>query len=126
MLQHNNLYTDELFMSDLLKIENHDKAVVIYIVGSQVNMYNIPELEAALEPILTEKPKTIVLDLAKVSYLDSSAMGAIFRMNNTIKGYEGNFYITGVNSTISMVLKITRSDSLLKIFKTVKDALVHA
>ena len=89
-------------------------------------MYNIPELEAALEPILTEKPKTIVLDLAKVSYLDSSAMGAIFRMNNTIKGYEGNFYITGVNSTISMVLKITRSDSLLKIFKTVKDALVHA
>ena len=113
-------------MSDLLKIEKKEKATVIIITSSQINMYNIPDIEESFNSVFSEKPATVILDLTKINYLDSSAMGAIFRANKTIKDYSGNFYITGVNSTISMVLKITKSDSLLKIFKTVEDALVHA
>jgi len=51
---------------------------VVRVTG-EFDRSNLPELRAALEEVAARVPDTFVVDLTEVDYLDSSAIGALWK-----------------------------------------------
>ena len=71
-------------MSDETKLNEHpvssvdrtNGAVVVHLVG-ELDLYNAPQMRAALLELCSEQPERIVVDLAGVDFVDSTALGVL-------------------------------------------------
>ena len=61
--------------------------------------------------------RNIVLDLAQVSFMDSSGLGAVVYVMKHL-GHKGRLHICGVTPAVMAVLKLTRMDRVLKTFES--------
>lgn len=86
------------------------------ITASQLHMYFIPDLKEKLLATVTSEPDNLIIDLSQVEYLDSSAMGVLFQVQKKMQAYGGALYLVGINATIEMVFKLTKSDQHFTVF----------
>lgn len=86
------------------------------ITAAQMHMYFIPEFKEKLLATLAREPDNLIIDLSQVEYLDSSAMGVLFQIQKKMQAYGGSLYLVGINGTIEMVFKLTKSDQHFAVF----------
>lgn len=67
--------------------------VCILKLGGKLDLYNIYQVEIFFNQLVEKGNKSIILDLKKVSYLDSSGLGGLLKMSTDIKKYNGNMSI---------------------------------
>ena len=85
-------------------------------------MYFIPDLKEKLLDTVASEPDNLIIDLTRVEYLDSSAMGVLFQVQKKMHAYGGALYLVGINATIEMVFKLTKSDQHFTVFADEKAA----
>lgn len=85
-------------------------------------MYFIPDLKEKLLDTVSSEPDNLIIDLTRVEYLDSSAMGVLFQVQKKMHAYGGALYLVGINATIEMVFKLTKSDQHFTVFTDEKAA----
>ena len=109
------------------KIINHKagEARIIEVIPlfKQIEMGDIPGITAKFKEFIDEKPKMILINLQDIKYLDSSALGMLFQFQQKMKPFNGRLALCCVNKTIQLVLNLTKSDKLIKIFEKPSDAL---
>lgn len=86
------------------------------ITAAQLHMYFIPDLKEKLLSTVGNEPDNLIIDLTQVEYLDSSAMGVLFQVQKKMHAYGGSLYLVGINPTIEMVFKLTKSDQHFAVF----------
>lgn len=86
------------------------------ITAAQLHMYFIPDLKEKLLATVATEPDSLIIDLTQVEYLDSSAMGVLFQVQKKMHAYGGALYLVGINNTIEMVFKLTKSDQHFTVF----------
>lgn len=89
---------------------------VAEITAAQLHMYFIPDLKEKLLATVAAEPDALIIDLTRVEYLDSSAMGVLFQVQKKMNAYGGALYLVGINSTIDMVFKLTKSDQHFTVY----------
>jgi anti-anti-sigma factor len=57
-------------------VERRNGAVVVRLVG-EIDLYNASEVGSALGEITREEPPRVVIDLAEVEFVDSTALGTL-------------------------------------------------
>ena len=58
-------------------VERHSEgAVVVHLVG-ELDLYNAPEVRTVLLELASEQPERLVIDLAEVTFVDSTALGVL-------------------------------------------------
>jgi anti-sigma B factor antagonist len=57
-------------------VERRNGAVVIHLVG-ELDLYNAPDVRAALLALCSEQPERLVVDLEQVDFVDSTALGVL-------------------------------------------------
>lgn len=67
-------------------------------------------------------PNTIVLDLSQVLFVDSSGLGAIVATMKHLSP-DRSLILAGMTPAVDKVFKLTRMDSVFRIFETVEKAL---
>jgi anti-sigma B factor antagonist len=78
-------------------------------------------LKTRLDVILMAGPASVVLDLSKVVFIDSSGLGAILSVLKRMpKGCE--LIICGTTDPVTSMFKLTRLDRIFTMRKTVDDA----
>jgi len=87
------------------------------ITATQLHMYFIPDLKEKLLATVATEPDSLIIDLTRVEYLDSSAMGVLFQVQKKMQIYGGALYLVGINTTIEMVFKLTKSDQHFTVYK---------
>ena len=99
-------------------VEMHEKDGVpcALITAAQLHMYFIPDLKEKLLDTVRSEPDNLIIDLTRVEYLDSSAMGVLFQVQKKLQAYGGALYLVGINATIEMVFKLTKSDQHFTVF----------
>jgi anti-sigma B factor antagonist len=95
-------------------------AVVVSVVGD-VDMNTVPDLEERI--VAAERPELpLVLDLAGVTFLDSSGLSALVRCHQ--RGLAGaGFRLVVASRAVARPLALTALDGLLEIHPTLDDAL---
>jgi anti-anti-sigma factor len=102
-------------------VEHQDSAVVLHVAG-ELDMLTTAKLQESITLALAERPALLVLDLARVTFLASSAMAAIVAAHQKA-GEHGSLRVVATNRETARPLEVAGLDTYLSIYPTVDDAL---
>ena len=103
--------------------ENVDNSIILRIKSVELHIDRITQLGKQIFDVLKDQPDKLIIDLEHTSYLDSAALGMIFKINDQMESHDSRLYLTGINNTISMVLSITKADKIIRIAESVDSAI---
>ena len=89
----------------------------------EIDLHVSPTIAAAFAKMLEKKPKTLVVDLSRVSYIDSSGLAALIGAMQNVQEYGGKFAVAGMQESVKHIFDIARLDQVFQIFPTVDEAL---
>ena len=100
-----------------------DSGVIVLALSGSMTMGNqLLELERVVKGLITGNQKGIVVGMSKVSYLDSSAIGALVACHSNMKNSGGQLRLAGVTPRVSTVFKMTGVDKVLSLDPTREDS----
>jgi len=73
--------------------------------------------------IIAEQPPRVVIDLADVTYVDSSGLAVLIQAMQNVEDYGGTFMLAGINENVRLILETARLDKVFLIFPHVDAAL---
>lgn len=102
-------------------IDRSEGAVVIHLVG-ELDLYNAPEIRAALFEVCEEQPERLVIDLAEVDFVDSTALGVLIEARARLANRQ-SFLLAGPGRETHRALTISGLDRHLSVHESVESAL---
>jgi anti-anti-sigma factor len=81
------------------------------------------DLKTEFVLLSTEGVKNIILDLSMVEFMDSSGLGAILTGRRLFEDHGGSFTIVNVHEAVYLLLKISKLENILNLFRTESEAL---
>ena len=101
---------------DLLPAARTEGEAVVASVRGEIDLHNSPELRAALFELLAKhSPKRLVLNLAQVPYMDSSAIAVLVETLQKVRKYGGKIYLASLQPRVKGLLEIARLDAIFTI-----------
>jgi len=91
---------------------NNDTGVLI--LGDEIDLDQSPIVREKIKDLF-EKCKTVSVDLANVSYIDSSGIAALVEGMQTGKKEQKNFTLINVSNEVMKVIKLAHLDKMFKI-----------
>ena len=89
----------------------------------EIDLHVSPRVAASLSAMIEEKPKNVVVDLSKVTYIDSSGLAVLIEGMQNVEGYGGKFALAGVQDKVRPIFEIARLDQVFRMFPGVDAAL---
>jgi|SRR5688572_514382 len=109
---------------DLVPHARIQGAAVVASVRGEIDLHNSPELRGVLLDLLqSHSPKKLVLNLAQVPYMDSSAIAVLVESLQRIRKTGGRIFLTDLQPRVKGLLEIARLDSIFIVCKDEADAL---
>jgi anti-sigma B factor antagonist len=96
--------------------------VILQILG-EIDLYNAPEIKDIISKLIEERCYNVVIDLEKVSYIDSSGIGALISSLSNLKKYHGGLKIINVYASVRKVFELTKLTSFFEIFDSEEEAI---
>ena len=88
------------------------EGVVVFQVNGEINISTSPDLKKQFE----KKPaKKIVVDLDKVSYIDSSGLATLVEVLKKTKSQGGSLGLAAMSDKVKSLFEITKLDKLFLI-----------
>jgi len=89
----------------------------------EIDLHVSSEVAESLRTMIAKRPKLVVIDLTKVTYLDSSGLAILIEGMQKVQEYGGKFALAGVQESVQHIFEIARLDQVFQIFPTVDEAL---
>ena len=89
-----------------------DEPNVLPLEG-EIDLHVSPRVSAALGAMIEEKPQRLVVDLSKVSYIDSSGLAVLIEGMQNVEAYGGKFILAGIQENVKPIFEIARLDQVL-------------
>jgi anti-sigma B factor antagonist len=99
-----------------------DQPIVLPLEG-EIDLHVSPQIGASLAAIIQKKPAKVVVDLSKVTYIDSSGLAVLIEAMQNVGGYGGMFALSGLQDGVRPIFEIARLDQVFRIFPTTAAAL---
>ena len=103
------------------EIERRNGAAIVHLVG-ELDLYNAQELRSALLDLCTEQPERLVVDLAEVGFVDSTALGVLIEARAKLANRR-SFLLAAPGLETHRALTISGLDQHLALHDTVDCAL---
>ena len=100
-----------------------DSAYVV-TVGGELDLYSSPRLAAELGA-LTADAAEVVLDLTAVTFMDSTALGAILASARLLRDAGGRLSLVAAGAATRKLLALVGVDRVLPVYETSERALEH-
>ncbi len=95
----------------------------VLTLDGEIDFHLSPEVAASLRAIVANKPKRVVVDLAKVTYVDSSGLAVLIEGMQNTREYGGEFSLAAMQENLRPIFEIACLDQVFKIFPDVACAL---
>lgn len=92
-------------------------------VQGEVDMFTAPKLREALVTTADQGQYFIIVDLTKVSFMDSTGLGTLVAGLKRVKENEGTLSLVCSNRPVLRVLSITGLTNVFPIHETLNDAI---
>jgi anti-sigma B factor antagonist len=90
--------------------------------GSLVGGEETDELRGAVADLVEQGNKKLVIDLGKVTYLNSTAIGVLVSAHTTYTRNQGKVKLCGINKNISNIFVITKLTMIFDVSETRDEA----
>ena len=88
-----------------------------------IDLHVSPAVTESLNAMIKKKPERIVIDLCRVTYIDSAGMAALILAMQEVEAYGGKFFLSGLQETVRSIFETSRLDRTFRIFPNVDAAL---
>ena len=88
----------------------------ILALEGEIDLHRLPEIKETLEPLVAQQTPRILIDLTKVTYIDSSGLAAFIETMQRIASYGGKFALFGLGESVRAIFEIARLDQIFRIF----------
>ena len=102
-------------------VDRRDGAVVVSLAG-ELDLYNAEDVRAALLECCADEPAVLVVDLAEVTFIDSTALGALIEARASLGSKDG-FVLASPGLEARRALEISGLDRHFEVSETLEDAL---
>ena len=89
-----------------------DGHAVVHLVG-ELDMASVPELRAHVEPLAAEWP-TVVLDLSRLEFCDSSGLHAFLTLSRHCEEHGTRLVLRAMTRPVRRVFELTRTNRLFQ------------
>lgn len=96
--------------------------VQILDVNGEIDLYNAPEIKELISTLISEQKYNVIINLDRVSYIDSSGIGALISSLSNLKKYQGGLKIIHVAGSVRKVFELTKLTSFFEIHDSEQDA----
>ncbi|MCA9734922.1 MAG: STAS domain-containing protein [Deferribacteres bacterium] len=107
-------------MNDLVAKTND--ATVITLQG-ELDVNNVEDLKTVIESELSDGTGKILIDLNKVTYMDSAALGVLVAGLKRARLSNAQFKLANVKGNVENIFKLTRLTKFFEIYNSVDSAM---
>ena len=97
-------------------------APTVVPLEGEIDLHVSPRIAATLNNALKEQPRSLVIDMSKVSYIDSSGLAVLIEVMQNVEKYGGKFALAALQETVKPIFEIARLDQIFRIFQDVPSA----
>ncbi len=105
-----------------LRSRSEDNLQVVSVLENRIDAAVAIEFKDAMRSSTDGGSDVVVLDLSEVQFIDSSGLGAIVAAMKHM-GQSRTLALAGLTPTVEKVFRLTRMDSVFKVFSTLDGAL---
>ena len=91
-------------------------------VNGEADVTNSEELNGLLDEEVAQHPRTLIIDLSGLRFMDSSALHAILRANRALDRQGGVVALVSPQEAVAKMLRLTTADRLIPVFDSVAEA----
>lgn len=103
------------------QIERRGAATIVHLAG-ELDLYNAPEVRAALLEACAEGPERLVVDLGEVVFVDSTVLGVLIEARTKLLNRR-SFLLAEPGRETRRALRISGLERHLSVHETVEEAL---
>ena len=88
-----------------------------------IDLHVSPVVTESLTAMIRKEPKRLVIDLSRVTYIDSAGVATLIIAMQEVEAYGGKFFLSGLQETVRSIFETSRLDRTFRIFPNVDAAL---
>ena len=114
---------------ETLRIETslrQEQDIPVLDVTGEIDIYTTPQFKEAVSAAIDQNKPAIVINMANVTYMDSSGFGTLLSATKRLRPLDGALYLSGCNEAIQRMLQITRLNTIFGVYSTEAEALAAA
>ncbi len=100
-----------------INVDKKDSYILFQLEGS-LDIYTSLDLKAALEDHVKDDAPDVVIDMEKLTYIDSSGIGILIKALNYVQGLNGKLCVANLKPAIEKVFKVSGLTSYFEILTT--------
>ena len=101
---------------------HHSQAVVVVIDGEMDNTV-VSELHAVMDELVASGVQNYVIDLSRVTFMDSSGLAALASLYRRIRIGNGDVRLCNPPADVRRIMELTRFDRVFEIYTRREDAI---
>jgi anti-sigma B factor antagonist len=106
---------------DIEKIQEGKGAIVI-VQSENLDAGNVKAFKDRLLPVL-EDHQNVLIDMSKLSFIDSSGLGALLSCLRTMNGKKGQLKLFAMAKPVQALFELVRMHRIFSIYNTREEAL---
>ena len=104
-----------------LKVEQHDKGVLIHVDGD-IDTLTAPELQSCMASELRETSQVFVIDMSDVRYISSMGLRVFLSHLKRVKAQNGTMVIAAASKLVSDVFRMSGFSNYFEMTADVESA----
>jgi len=108
--------------SDVSFAVRTQNGVDVIDVSGQLDAFTTPDVKAEFKKLTDARRYKFVLNLEKVNYVNSTAIGAIVAVAQQVRRRKGDLKVFGMKEDIRKVFDLVGASKILEMFETEQEA----
>lgn len=100
-----------------------ENTIVLELVGRITIGRDCQQLEWKVDELSVAGNRNLVVDMSRVSFIDSTGLGIFAMCSGKLKSVGGQLRIVAPSKPVEQVFRLTRVDTILSIHATMEEAL---
>jgi anti-sigma B factor antagonist len=97
--------------------------LTVCCVEGEIDINTAPDIKKAFEKLIAKKTPKIVINLTKVTYVDSSGLATLVEILKNMRAYGGRMRLTNMPHKIKSLFEITKLEKLFEIIADEAEAI---
>lgn len=89
----------------------------------EIDLHVSPRVAEKFAEIIKSKPSRVVVDLSRVTYIDSSGLAVLISAMQDVEDYGGRFAVAGLQENVKTIFETSRLDKVFLMYPHVDAAL---
>lgn len=107
-----------------VKIDPRQGLTVCHIDG-EIDINSSPAIKKSFDKLISQKTPKIVINLSKVTYVDSSGLATLVEILKNMRSYNGRMRLACMSPKIKSLFEITKLEKLFEILADEEAAIAN-